>query len=80
MTKAIFEVGFTGYVLDVKDALLVAELLSKAEKYEQKYGRGVTDNNTHHIYPNNVNQFTTIKLMSDELYRMAKLAGPPTKD
>jgi len=33
--------------------------------------------NTHHVYPNN--EALTAKLISDDLYRMAKLAGKPEK-
>lgn len=77
MTKAIVSLGYTNYILDLKDAVAVAEMLSGAEQYEEKYISN--GDNTHHIYPA-TKLLGTIKLISDDFYRMAKLAGPPPKD
>ena len=77
MTKAIIELGWQKYVLDLKDAVTVGELLNKAEKYEEKYVKD--GDNTVHVYEN-TSGFGTIRLIGDSLYRMAKLAGPPPKD
>lgn len=78
MAKAILTIGYTSYVLDIKDAVGVVEILSGAEMYESKYRS--TSPNTHHIYANENPELGTIKLISDELYRLAKLAGKPDKD
>ena len=78
MTKAIIDLGWSKYVLDLKDAVTVAEVLGSAERYEEQYVKDAP--NTHHIYPNETQTIGTIKLIGDDLYRMAKLAGPPTKD
>lgn len=77
MTKAILALGYTQYVLDLKDAVTIAEMISKAEQYEEKYVKDA--DNTHHIFPCN-KQMGTLRLISDDLYRLAKLAGEPTKD
>jgi hypothetical protein len=77
MTKAIIELGWQKYVLDLKDAVTVGELLNKAEKYEEKYVKDA--DSTVHIYENTAG-FGSIRLISDGLYQMAKLAGPPPKD
>ena len=47
-----------------------------AEKYERVYG----DNSTaaHYIYPNEDTEWQ-LRLLPDEFYRMAKLAGKPPK-
>lgn len=74
MAKAILELGWTKYVLDLKDAVAVVEALSKAERYEEKYVRN--GDNTHHIFDNNA-QLGSLRMISDSLYQMAKLAGPP---
>lgn len=77
VSKAIISMGYTQYVVDLKDAVAIAEALSKAEVYEEKYVKDA--DNTHHIYPN-TKSLGSISLMSDDLYRMAKLAGKPGKD
>lgn len=78
MSKAIVKFGYTDYVMELKDAVSLAELLSKAEIYDNRYVSG--GENTHHIYANDKGETGTIKLISDDFYRMAKLAGKPTKD
>lgn len=78
MSKAIVRFGYTDYVLELKDAVSLAELLSKAEIYNNKYVSG--GDNTHHIYANDAHEVGTVKLISDDFYRMAKLAGKPAKD
>lgn len=79
MSKAILSIGYNNYVMDLKDAVAMAEMLSKAELYESKYNRESSDS-TYHIFPNEKNETGTIKLISDDFYRMAKLAGKPPKD
>ena len=78
MSKAIVKFGYTDYVMELKDAVSLAELLSKAEVYDNKYVPG--GEHTHHIYANDKSETGTIKLISDDFYRMAKLAGKPAKD
>jgi hypothetical protein len=78
MSKAIVKFGYTDYVLEVGDAVAIAEMLSKAEVYDSKYVSG--GDSTHHIYPNEKQEVGTIKLISEDFYRMAKLAGKPAKD
>jgi hypothetical protein len=78
MSKAILTLEYTNYVLDLKDAVIVAELLGKAERYEEKY-RPHPEPNTHHIYSNDAHFVGNLKLLSTDLYNMAKLAGMPDK-
>lgn len=78
MAKAILRVGYSNYVVDLKDAVLVSEVLARAEIYESKYVKGA--NNTHHIYENESKELGTISLMADSFYQLAKLAGKPDKD
>lgn len=77
MSKAVISLGYSKYVLDLKDAVAIAEMVCKAEVYEEKYTKEA--GTTHHIYPN-TKTLGTISLLSDDLYRMAKLAGEPGKD
>lgn len=78
MSKAIFNIGYKEYVMNLKDAVAVAEALAKAEIHESIYRKG-TDR-TYHIYPNESSDVGSIKLISDSFYQMAKLAGEPVKD
>ena len=77
MSKAIIRFsGYTDYVLDLKDAVAVAEIISKAEVYSNKYRSG--QENTHHIYPSEDKEIGHLRVISQEFYSMCKLAGKPT--
>lgn len=80
MAKAILTIGYTDYVMDLKDAVTVAEIMSRAERHEEKYVSNAE--NTVHIYEldgtsSNARTSATIRLITDAFYRMAKMAGPP---
>ena len=77
----IVELGWKSLVLSNKDAVALAEIISKAELYESVWIRpedrtGGPDH-TYHIFANE--QQVSMKLISDDFYRMAKLAGKPEK-
>jgi Tfp pilus assembly protein PilE len=76
----VMEFSYTNFVVSPKDALAIAEILQRAEKYEKKYRRedGGATTYTYHAWPNP--EEITMKLISDDIYRMAKLAGKPEKD
>ena len=61
-------------VLPVKDAVTVAEILSKALAWEEKY---VSSETNYHAYP--CEKEVSMKLVADQLVDMAKLAGKPEK-
>ena len=82
MAKVIVEIGYTQYVLEVKQALLVIEALSSSERYERKYHNPAAPEpsfQTHHIYPVEIGSGETVKmqLLPDESYRLYKMAGKP---
>jgi hypothetical protein len=60
------------FVMDTKDAVMLMQILEKAEKYQIKYR---SEGSTHHIYPSD--EAFGAKLLSADMYRMAKLAGKP---
>ena len=74
--KVTIDLGYKSYVLDTKDALTLAEIVGKAEMYEEKY-HGSGQDNTHHVYPNE--ERFTMRVLPDSMYNMAKLAGKPAK-
>lgn len=83
MTKAIIRIGYREYVVDAKDALTFHEILAKAERYERKYRTEDAGGSLYYIWEQDEqdgDQSNTIQLLSDNLYRMAKLAGKPPKD
>lgn len=75
MAKGIITLGYTDYVLDLKEVVTIAEIMGRAERYESKYASG--SGSAHHIYENDSKELATIKLISDDFYRLAKLAGKP---
>lgn len=77
----VMEFSYSSFVLSPKDALAMAEILQRAEKYEKKYRKDEVTNSssyTYHVwpYPDEI----IMKIISDDIYRMAKLAGKPDKD
>ena len=71
----IIELGWgNSYVMSVDDAFKIAEILGRAERYEDKYN-SETKTTTHHVFPSKT--MPSMKIMSDALYQMAKLAGEP---
>lgn len=79
MAKAILNLGYGAYVMDMEQAVAISEMLAKAELYVSKYHREVKDS-THHIYENDSSELGTLKLVSDEFYRLSKLAGKPADE
>ena len=78
--KAIIRLGYEEYVVPVDKAMLVMELMVEAERYEQK---GYSDTATFHIWSATEelgDKRYTFTVISEDMYRVAKLAGKPKKD
>lgn len=76
--------GYTDYIVPTKDAVTLLDLLANAEKYEERYvskddkGNALNESYyTYHVYANE--SVASAKTISDEKYRLAKLAGKPIK-
>lgn len=83
MSKVILELGYRSYVLDANDAIAMAEMLGRAERYEAKWHSKteITDSHyTHHVYADNPSDAPTMRIINDDVYNMYKLAGKPDKD
>ena len=79
----VIEFGYntSSLVMSPKDALVMAEIMQRAEKYEKKYrpgGGGVDSTYTYHVWTNS--DEISMKIISDDVYRMAKLAGKAEKE
>jgi hypothetical protein len=80
MSKVILELGYRSYVLNAKDAVALAEMLGRAERFEAKWHSKTEDRDshyTHHVYADNASDAPTMRILSDETYNMYKLAGKP---
>lgn len=76
----VMEFSYVSIVLSPKDALAMAEIMQRAERYEKKYRRetGGDTTYTYHVWPNP--DEVSMKIISDDTYRMAKLAGKAEKE
>ena len=76
----VIDLGYRSFVMDNKDAVMLAEVLAKAEVFEKKYWReedrkrmGMEDTYTYHVYDQPVkNAGFPMQIIADSLYRMAK--------
>lgn len=78
MPKAIISFGYEDYVVEAAEALEVYNILAKAERYKSRYRRHDEGGTLHYIWPqDSSDDIKTIRIISDDLYRIAKLAGKP---
>lgn len=80
----VIDLGWQKVIMPRESALKMVEILEKSEVYEDKYWsrderekKGITEEYTYHVYPND--KHYNMKIIGDELYQMAKLAGKPEK-
>ena len=83
----VIEMGYSSFVMSKEDAMTMVSILERSELYKQKYwsksdraekGMPEDQDYTHHVYPNDKEY--SMKIISDDMYRLAKLAGKPEKD
>ena len=83
MSKAVVRLGYHEYVLSLSDAGKIVELIATAERFERVYvpsKDGKPSHHTFHVYPKEAeDSMSSIEVINDDLYRMAKLAGKPEK-
>lgn len=72
MSMMVLRIGFDDYAVPVEDGLKLAEILMRAKRFEVKYINGAQ---SFHAYEH-VNEIIC-RLISDEMYRIAALAGKP---
>lgn len=74
MAKVIVEFGYDkAFVMDADKALTLLDLLKDAEVYKENWKSG---GNTFHIYPQE-KELCSMKVLSSNMYSMARLAGKP---
>lgn len=74
----VVSLSYGELVMPTEDAVQLLKILEKAERYQEKYRSMEEGGTTHHIFTND-NTYHA-KMISDDLYRMAKLAGKPEKN
>lgn len=80
MTKVIVSIGWNNdFVMDADKALTLLDLLKDAEKYQDKYQPSDKGGNTYHIFPQD-REIAALKVLSNNMYAMAKLAGKPEEN
>ena len=74
MAKVIVEFGYDkAFVMEADKALTLLDLLKDAEVYKENWKSG---GNTFHIYPQE-KELCSMKVLSSNMYSMARLAGKP---
>ena len=74
MAKVIVEFGYDkAFVMEADKALTLLDLLKDAEVYKENWKSG---GNTFHIYPQE-KELCSMKVLSNNMYSMARLAGKP---
>lgn len=75
MSRCVLSFGYKSYIVDTEQAVAVADMLCKAEMFEEKYqGNGV---NTFHVWEQEEAGKFQITILPDSVYRVGKLAGKP---
>jgi hypothetical protein len=78
----VVDLGWHKVVLSRESGIKLVELLEQAEVYEEvwieKEKRGAEGaDHTYHVYPNS--KTYSMRLLSTQMYQMAKLAGKPSR-
>jgi hypothetical protein len=76
MPKAVITLNYRDYVMEPEEAMYIAEVLSGAKQYKS---RGYGDTTSYHIWEEPMRELN-ISVISDELVRVATIAGKPEKE
>jgi len=78
--RAIFEYQYKKYIVNLSDAVKILEILEKAERYKAEYRESKNGGTLHYAWTQPNNEMGSVELMPDDLYRLARMAGDPSKD
>ena len=80
MAKVIVEFGYDkAFVMEADKALTLLDLLKDAEVYKEQWRGQDRGGNTYHIFPQQ-KELCSMKVLSSNMYSLAKLAGKPETD
>lgn len=77
MDKVIVNVGYQHYIMPTKDALELARILNSAERYQTK---GYGEDKSYFIWSDGKPVINGFEFITNDIYRMAKMAGQPPKE
>lgn len=72
MPMMLVKIGYDEYALSVEDGLKVATLLMESKKFDVRHVNGM-----YSFYAYDHTSDVPCRIVSDELYRLAVLAGKP---
>lgn len=81
--KAVIQIGYRSYVMDPEQALLILRTLATAERYDTKWREEDKGGTSYHIWNREDERDPhggdagVLRLITDNHYRIAKLAGAP---
>ena len=78
-TKCIVKLGWKTFVMDTNKALTLLDLLKDAEVYKEVWRGQDKGGSTFHIFPQQ-KELCSMKVLSSNMYSLAKLAGKPETD
>ena len=80
MAKVIVEFGYDkAFVMEADKALTMLDLLKDAEIYKEVWRGQDKGGSTFHIFPQQ-KELCSMKVLSSNMYSLAKLAGKPETD
>ena len=75
MSRCVIAIGYKNYIVNTEQAIRLADMLSTAELFEEKYQSGHA--NTFHVWEQDEAGKFNITILPDSVYRIGKLAGKP---
>ena len=78
--KAIVTLGYVQYVVDVEDAVAIANILSTAELYAEKWRKAEEGGTTYYVFEQEAQPPVNVKVLPTALYNLYKLSGKPEEN
>ena len=80
-SKCVVTLGYIDFIMDTTEALTLLGIVSKAERFKESYRDNKVGGYSYHVWEQDECESKFVaRLIPESLYRMAKLAGKPTKD
>lgn len=79
MSRCVIALGYKNYIVNTEQAIRLAEMLSTAEMFEEKYN-GSGGSNTFHVWEQEEAGKFNMTILPDSVYRIGKLAGKPEEN
>lgn len=83
--KAVITLGYREYVMEAEDALALLQVIARGERYQSNWRKEEEGGTSYYIWAESEqpgdhgHNVGALRLISDDHYRIAKLAGAPPK-